>query len=112
MAATIIAGIGVAVAATGTGVGISNAAEQKKKASEANDRATAQANDLLTEEKKQSLASQVALENEADVNSQSNARKRQKALAAGAQGRQSTIATSNAGLVGAAPVGASTLLGA
>lgn len=99
----------VAIAAGGTAYQISESKKQQKEAKKEMERQRARQNELDDEAKRR-------LENEESeergIATRNAARNRQRALAAGAQGRRDTILTSPLGVQGeAAPTAGKTLLG-
>lgn len=111
----VVAAIGAIVAGTvSTGVAIHNANEAKDQAKAQADKQEATQNQLIQDAKDQQQQ-QKDEENAANVNSeQVRARNRQRMLASGSQGRQSTILTGPLGIPGdaaPAPAAGKSLLG-
>lgn len=112
---SIAAGIGAAIAAAGTTYSIVESENSKGRAREESEKAIAAQNaaakKLEDDEAARRKEEELALSAEGDKSAQQAARKRQKALQAGAQGRRDTILTGPLGLPGQAETANKTLLG-
>lgn len=112
---TIIAASALAVAAAGTGYSIYSAEEAKSKAErEANEQEKRQEKILADQkaQREQIKADEAELQDSLTQEAERDTQKaRQRSLAAGAQGRGSTILTSPLGVPGSANTAGKTLLG-
>jgi len=110
-AVPIILGISAAVAAGGTAYQIHASEEASNKADAQARKQEAHQSKALEEQKKQQETLEAKMAEEENVANRNTARHRQRALAAGAQGRSDTILTSPLGATGPIATAGKTLLG-